>query len=106
MQTVRIQAPAKVAKGEVFEVKTLVMHPMESGFRRDNHGNPIPRRILNKVVATYDATPIFEADWFTPVAATPFLAFTVRAETSGAIRVVWHDDDGSSVFIEHEVEVV
>ena len=36
-------------------------------------------------------------DWFTPVAATPFLAFTVRAEKSGTIRVVWHDDDGSNV---------
>ena len=31
----RVRVPKKIKKGEVFEVKTLVEHPMETGMRKE-----------------------------------------------------------------------
>jgi sulfur-oxidizing protein SoxZ len=39
--------PRKARRGEVIEIKTLLSHPMETGYRRDNVGNPIPRDIIS-----------------------------------------------------------
>jgi hypothetical protein len=37
----RLQVPPNVRKGEAFEVRVLVQHPMETGFRRDMNGRAI-----------------------------------------------------------------
>jgi sulfur-oxidizing protein SoxZ len=42
-----INVPRKARRGEVIEIKTLLSHPMETGYRRDNVGNPIPRDIIS-----------------------------------------------------------
>ena len=44
-----INIPAKAAKGQIIEIKTLVSHPMETGFRPDNQGKLIPRDIINRL---------------------------------------------------------
>ena len=47
--------------GEVFEIKTLIQHPMETGFRPDPTGKPIPRDIIRSLVCTYNGVEIFRA---------------------------------------------
>ena len=44
MDAVRIRAavPASVERGEVFEVKTLIAHPMDNGFMFSRDGERIP----------------------------------------------------------------
>ena len=46
----RVKAPKTVAKGEVFQVKTLISHKMETGLRKDKAGEKIPRMIINSFV--------------------------------------------------------
>jgi hypothetical protein len=36
-----VNVPAKAKRDEIIEIKTLVSHPMETGYRRDNVGNAI-----------------------------------------------------------------
>ncbi|HEU0062264.1 MAG TPA: thiosulfate oxidation carrier complex protein SoxZ, partial [Hyphomicrobiaceae bacterium] len=40
-------------RGEVIEIKTLISHEMETGFRHTNTGAVIPRDIITTFVATY-----------------------------------------------------
>ena len=40
-----IKVPATVRRGEIFEIRTLVSHAMETGFRRTQLGELIPRDI-------------------------------------------------------------
>ena len=40
---VLIHLPAKARRGEVIQIKTLIAHAMESGFRVGTNGNPIAR---------------------------------------------------------------
>ena len=90
----RVQVPPKVAKGETFEVRVLVQHPMETGFRRDMDGRAIPINILDKLSCRYGGREVFSAELGSGMSANPYVSFFVRAEASGEIVVEWSDDRG------------
>jgi sulfur-oxidizing protein SoxZ len=91
-----IRVPTEAKKGEVFEIKTLISHPMETGQRRDEIGRPIPRDIINRFVCTYNGEEVFRADLFPAIAANPFLAFFTVATESGELVFRWTDDHGNT----------
>jgi sulfur-oxidizing protein SoxZ len=95
MSTARIRLPQSVKKGEVFEVKTLITHVMESGQRRDAAGKVIPRQILNKFTCSYNGKEVVSIDMAPAIAANPFIAFFVTATESGTLDFAWTDDDGT-----------
>ncbi|MSO76906.1 MAG: thiosulfate oxidation carrier complex protein SoxZ [Alphaproteobacteria bacterium] len=95
MTTVRIRVPSTVKQGELFEIRTLIQHPMESGQRVDDNGRPVPRKILRRFVCTYNGVEVIAADWHPAVASNPYLAFFARAGESGSIEFAWTDDDGT-----------
>ena len=90
----RLQVPASVRKGEVFEVRVLVQHPMETGFRRDMDGSSIPMHILNRLSCQYGGREVFSAELGSGMSANPYVAFYVKADVSGEIVVEWSDDHG------------
>jgi len=100
---VRIQPRART--GEVITIRTLISHEMESGQRRDNSGNPIPRRIINKFVVTFEGQPVFTADLEPAIAANPYVEFKVRVTQTGAFRFAWHDDNGQVYTHEERITV-
>jgi sulfur-oxidizing protein SoxZ len=89
-----MNVPEIAAKGEIVEVKLLVQHPMETGFAVGRDGKPIPRNIIHRVRCLYLGAQVFEAELFPAVAANPYLAFPLRAEASGEVRLVWTDEAG------------
>jgi len=91
----RIAVPATVRRGEVFELKTLITHPMDNGFMFSREGQRIPRHIIHRFEARYDGTLIFRADWHEAVSTNPFLSFHAVVEESGRIEFRWYDDDGA-----------
>lgn len=95
MSTARIRLPQTVKKGEVFEVKTLITHVMESGQRRDSAGKPIPRKILNKFTCSYNGKEVIKMDLAPAIAANPYIAFFLTATESGTLDFAWTDDDGT-----------
>ena len=89
-----INVPATAKRGEIIEIKTLVAHPMETGYRPDNMGGVVPRDIIHRFVCTYNGEEVFRADLFPAIAANPFIAFTTVATESGELRFSWTDDQG------------
>jgi sulfur-oxidizing protein SoxZ len=90
----RLAVPASVRKGDVFEVRLLVQHPMETGFRRDSRGAEIPVNIVDRIACRVAGREVFRAELGTGIAANPYLVFTVVAEASGPVEVEWSDDRG------------
>ncbi len=101
----RVQAPGVVAKHEVFQVRTLISHPMETGLRRDSAGTPIPRNLINKFTCKYNDVVVFSADLHESVSANPFLSFYVRAEDSGQLVYIWEEDGGAVFTLENPLTV-
>jgi sulfur-oxidizing protein SoxZ len=95
MPATRIVVPAKARKGEVIEIKTLINHVMETGFRRDNSGRVIPRDIITRFTCTYGGEEVFRMDLFTGIAANPFVAFTTIATETGDLAFEWTDQHGA-----------
>ena len=91
-----ISVPAEAKRGEVIEIKTLVLHPMETGYRHDYTGAAIPRDIIHSFRCTYNGEEIFRAELSPAIAANPFLSFSTVATESGEIAFSWTDDRGAT----------
>ena len=94
MAQTRIVVPAKAKQGDVIEIKTLIQHPMETGYRRDNMGEPIPRDIIERFLVTYNGVEVLNVEMGPGIAANPYLRFFVTAKDSGTLAFEWVDDAG------------
>ncbi len=103
MANVLINAPKTAAKGETVEIKALILHPMETGFRAGTNGRIIPRNIIERVTATWNGAEIFRMDFSPAIAANPFVSFFAVATESGTIALRWTGDEG--FVAEHQVAV-
>ncbi len=106
MLIIRIKSPAKATKGEVIELKAMIQHKMETGYRRDRYGRQIPRDILRKFECIYNDEVVFRAQFFPAVAANPILTFHTIATESGSLIFKWIDEAGVEAFDKVELEVV
>jgi sulfur-oxidizing protein SoxZ len=97
MANALINVPKQARRGDVIEIKTLVSHPMETGYRRTQTGTPIPRDIIRRFACTYDGVEVFRAELHPAIAANPFIVFTTVATESGTLTFQWTGDNGFSV---------
>jgi sulfur-oxidizing protein SoxZ len=100
-----INVPAKAKRGELIEIKTLIQHPMETGFRVGLNGALIPRDIITTFVCTYNGEEIFRAEFARAIAANPYLTFFTTATATGAIAFQWTGDNGFSAREEAPITV-
>ena len=73
----RISAPNSAEAGEVIELKALIQHKMESGFRRDAKGAVIVRDIVTEFVCNYGGQQVFRWQLNPGISANPFVTFYV-----------------------------
>jgi len=96
MARVLINVPATAKRGSVIQIKTLISHIMEPGFRPGADGNIIPRDIITLMTCKYNGEEIFRADMYPAMAANPFVTFHTIATESGKIEFAWTGDNGFS----------
>ena len=97
MSNALINVPARARRGEIIEIKTLVSHVMETGYRRSQLGVAIPRDIIRRFVCAYNGTEVFRADLHPAIAANPFIVFSTVATESGTLTFQWTGDNGFAV---------
>lgn len=106
MSDIRLSVPTTAKRGEVIELKAMIRHDMESGYRRDEYGRQIPRQIIKHFECRYNGKKVFEAEFFPAIAANPFLSFFTRATESGTLEFRWVDQDGHASTETATIEVV
>ena len=94
MSSVLINVPASARRGEIIQIKTLISHVMEPGYRRNAMGAIVPRDILRLFVCTYNGEEVFRAEIYPAIAANPYLAFNTIATESGTLAFTWSGDKG------------
>ena len=90
----RIQVPASARRGEVIEVRILIQHPMETGYRVDHVGKHVPKNAIRTLTCRYNGVEVFRAAMSPGIAANPYLQFYTVAEASGELEFSWIDDEG------------
>lgn len=94
---VRLNLQGQMRPGQEVEVRLLLGHVMETGFRHDSSGVRVPKNILESVRVLHDESLIFEAELGTGMAANPMLFFSWRLPPqAGTLVVQWRDDQGET----------
>ena len=96
MASALINVPKTAKRGEIIEIKTLMSHIMETGYRRTADGAVVPRDIITSFACRYNGEEIFRADLFPAISANPFITFFPVATESGKFEFEWIGDRGFS----------
>ena len=94
MPSTLINVPRTAKRGEIIEIKTLMSHIMETGYRHTAEGEVVPRDIITSFSCKYNGVEIFRADLFPAVSANPFITFFTIATESGKFDFEWIGDKG------------
>jgi len=92
----RISMPQTAKRGDIIDIKTLIQHEMETGWRRDSQGKAVPRDIITRLQVTYAGTEIFSADTFPGISANPYIAFSTIATETADLTFTWTDLAGAT----------
>lgn len=84
-------------EGEITEVKVLIGHPMETGYRKNAMDENIPAHFIQLLTATLNGKPVLEAQWGTGISKNPYLTFHLRgAKVGDVVAVTWYDNKGET----------
>jgi sulfur-oxidizing protein SoxZ len=78
----------------VIELRVLIAHPMETGYRPGADGRALPRDIIGRFSCRYNGELVFSAELFPAIAANPYLSFHTVAADSGTLEFEWQGDNG------------
>ena len=101
-----VNVPKTAKRGEAIEIRTLISHVMETGYRPGPNGAILPRDIITRFSCTYDGVEVFSADLYPAMSANPYLVFTTLAHDTGTIALTWTGDNGFSQTETVKIEVV
>jgi sulfur-oxidizing protein SoxZ len=89
-------------EGEVAKVKSLVVHPMETGARKDPDTDTlVPRHHIEQLTFANNGTPVLVANCSTAIARNPYFNFSFRGASPGdKFTVSWVDNRGETDSLE------
>ena len=82
-------------QGDVADVRILMMHPMETGQRKNAKGELVPIHFIKNVVVAHNGKVVLDAEWTQAISRNPFLGLRVKGAKAGdKISVTWIDNKG------------
>jgi sulfur-oxidizing protein SoxZ len=94
MARVLIHLPERARRGEIIQIRALIGHPMETGYRPGADGRVIARNIIRRFTCTYNGESVFGAELHPAISANPFITFHTLAVDSGQLEFTWEGDNG------------
>jgi sulfur-oxidizing protein SoxZ len=80
-------------QGDVADVRILMLHPMETGQRKDAKGQIVPLHFIQSVIVTHNGKTVVDAQWSQAISRNPFLGVHVKgAKVGDKIAVTWTDN--------------
>ena len=92
-----IKIRAKIKDG-VADVKALMPHDMESGYRLDPEtGEPVPAHFITDVEVEVNGEHVMTAYWGPAVSRNPYVAFSITGVSVGdKLKISWRDNEEDS----------
>jgi sulfur-oxidizing protein SoxZ len=93
-EPMKIRATLQV---DTADVRILMLHPMETGQRKDAKGDIVPMHFIQNVVVNHNGKPVLDAQWSQAISRNPFLGLRVKGARAGdKISVTWTDNKGDT----------
>jgi sulfur-oxidizing protein SoxZ len=82
-------------QGDVADVRILMLHPMETGARKDSKGDIVPQHFIQNVAVTHNGKTVLDAQWSQAISRNPFLGLRIKGARAGdKLSVTWVDNKG------------
>lgn len=82
-------------KGDVAEIRVLIMHPMETGMRKDAAGNLVPIHFIQHYTVDVAGKRIVQSQGNQSVSQDPTFSFKTKGAKAGdKVVVSWTDNKG------------
>ena len=94
MRNTRIRVPELTPRGGLAEIRVMIMHPMETGFNSNSHGDLIPVDIITDFSCSFDGAEVLAIRLAPGLSANPYFSFDIRADRSGTLSFLWIDQQG------------
>ena len=93
----KIKVKAKLS-GDVAEIKSLMLHPMETGSRKDpDTGEPVPAHYITQLTFMNNEKAVMVANFSTAVSKNPYFSFSFRGAKAGdTLKIGWVDNTGAT----------
>ena len=91
----RVKVPKSAKAGEAVTIKTLISHTMESGQRKNDAGEVIPRSIINRFTCDFNGENVIDITLEPAISTNPYFQFDATVPAAGEFKFTWYDDDGS-----------
>lgn len=101
----RVRVPKTATAGEIIQIKTLITHPMESGWRRDADGNVVPRSIIASFTCDFNGEQVVHVTMDSPIATNPYMQFEAKVQESGTFTFTWIEEDGDVYTDQRDITV-
>lgn len=99
-QEILLDVPQRVRAGEIVEVRALLFHPMESTQEASK------ANFITQVTVELDGKPLCAFDCSAMMSPNPYLAFPIRVEKDGRLRLHWVDNSGKEGTVERPLTVL
>lgn len=84
-------------KGDIVEVKALVIHPMKIGEIDLETGVPGKGHFIEEVKCTHNGKVVISGFWSTAVSKDPFCSFKFKGGAKGdQVKFSWKDNEGNT----------
>lgn len=93
----KIKVKAKLS-GDIAEIKSLMLHPMETGARKDpDSGEVVPAHHITQLTFANNGETVMIANFSTAVSKNPYFSFSFRGAKAGdTLKVSWVDNKGGT----------
>ena len=82
-------------QGDVADIRILMLHPMETGARKDAKGDIVPQHFIQNVAVTHNGKTVLDAQWSQAISRNPFLGLRIKgAKVGDRLSVTWVDNKG------------
>jgi len=87
--------PRKYKIGDVVKVNFMVMHPMETGVRKDKKtGKIVPAQYINNVKFDYNGKVITTINVWESLSANPVFTIYMKIDGPGELKVTFTENTG------------
>lgn len=87
--------PKKYADGEIVQMSLMVMHPMETGLRKDkNTKELIPAHYINNVKFEYNGAVVTTMNVWESLSTNPVFTTNLKINGAGDLKVTFTDNKG------------
>ena len=82
-------------KGDLADVRVLMVHPMETGLRKDTNGDLVPMHFIQEVSLRLNGKVVLEGQISQAVSRNPVFSFRLKGAKAGdKLEISWLDNKG------------